>query len=60
MAQSTVKYENDERRIREFTFAWQYGWLKGAVGIAVVAAAALLAVTVVVGRVRRARKAEVP
>ena len=49
-----------ERRIREFIFAWRYEWLKGAVGIAVVAAATLLAVTVVVGRARRARRAEVP
>ncbi len=55
-----AKYENDERRIREFIFAWQYGWLKGAVGIAVVAAATFLAVTIVVGRARRARRAEVP
>ncbi len=49
-----------ERRIRGFIFAWQYGWLKGAVGIAVVAAATLLVATIVVGRARRARKAEVP
>ncbi len=55
-----ANYENDERRIREFIFAWRYGWLKGAVGIAVVAAAALLVATIVVGRARRARKAEVP
>ncbi len=55
-----AKYQDDERRIREFIFAWQYGWLKGAVGIAVVAAATLLVATVVVGRARRAHKAEVP
>ncbi len=55
-----AKYENDERRIREFIFAWRYGWLKGAVGIAVVATAVLLVVTVVVGRARRAREAQVP
>ncbi len=55
-----AKYLDDERRIRGFIFAWQYGWLKGAVGIAVVAAATLLVVTVVVGRARRARNATVP
>ncbi len=55
-----AKYENDERRIREFIFAWRYGWLKVAVAVAVVAAATLLVATVVVGRARRARKAEVP
>ena len=54
-----AKYEDEERRIREFIFALRYRWLKVAVAVAVVAAATLLVATVVVGRARRARKAEV-
>ncbi len=49
-----------ERRIREFIFAWRYPWLKAAVAVALVVAAMLLVITVVVGRARRARKAQVP
>ena len=55
-----AKYDDEERRIREFIFAWRYLWLKLAVAVAVVTAAALLLATVVVGRGRRARRGEVP
>ncbi len=55
-----AKYEDEERRIREFIFAWRYGWLKVAVAVAVVATATMLVTTVVVGRARRARNAAAP
>ena len=55
-----AKYQDEERRIREFIFAWRYGWLNGAVALVVGVAATLLVATVIAGRGRRARRTEVP
>lgn len=52
------KYEEEERRIRDFIFAWRYRWLKVAVAVGLAVAAVFLVATVFVGRARRTHRAQ--